>query len=74
VHRPRRLAAVAILTSTGVYLILANPWVPIIGGILLVVVTIILASLLLTAVWSRKKCRRDSAYILVKLIIGSRRT
>jgi membrane protein YdbS with pleckstrin-like domain len=72
VPHPRHLAAITIPTSTGVFLTLANPWTPIIGCIFLTVVAIIVALLLLPAVWSSKKCRRESAYSLARLIIGSR--
>ncbi len=71
---PRRFAAITISVSTASYLITSDPWLAVPACILLTVTAITVALFLLPAVWSRKKDRRDAAYRLSKLIIGSRRT
>ncbi len=69
---PRRLAAVTIRASSA-YVVLANPrGAALAGCFFLALATAILALILLPAVWSRKKYRREAAYGLAQLIIGSR--
>jgi CHASE2 domain-containing sensor protein len=70
VPSPRRLTTIAIPTASAC-VVLASPRLLIAGWALITVIMIILALLLLPAVWSRKKCRRDSAYRLIKLIFES---
>jgi hypothetical protein len=74
VRSPGHLVIITIPASAGVYLILAHAWVTLMGCIFLAVTATVLALLLLPVVWSRKQCRRDAAYDLVKLIIESHRT
>lgn len=70
---PRRFAVTTIPASAVSYLIINDPWIAILVYILLAVIAITVALLILPAVWSRKKCRRDAAHGLVELIIGSRK-
>ena len=67
----RRLAAIIAPASAGAYMILRNPWGEFITFIFLAAIAVAFALLLLPAVWSRKKDRRDAAYGLIKLLIGS---
>ncbi len=70
---PRRLAAITIPASAGVYLTSSDPWLALLAYIFVVMAATAAAVLLLPAVWSRKKYRRDAAYGLAKLIIESRK-
>ncbi len=71
---PRRLAIITIPASCA-YTILTNPQeIAFIGCIFLAVMAATLALILLPAVWSRKKYRRDASYSLVELITRSSRT
>jgi hypothetical protein len=63
-----------IPASAASYLIISDPWLAVMASIFLAVAAITAALLLLPAVWSRKKSRRDAAYGLAELIIGWRRT
>jgi len=71
---PRRLAIIVTPASCA-YAILANPQeIVFVGCIFLAVMAATLALILLPAVWSRKKYRRDASYGLVELITRSSRT
>jgi len=73
-HNPHRLAIITTPASCA-YVILANPrGSALMGYIFLTVTATIFALLLLPAVWSRKKYRRDASYGLAELIIRSPRT
>jgi hypothetical protein len=53
---------------------IGEQWLAVLACMLLVMAGTIAALLLLPAVWSRKKFRRDAASGLAKLIIGSQRS
>jgi len=74
VRSPRRLVAITIRVSALSYLMIGEQWLAVLACMLLVMAGTIAALLLLPAVWSRKKFRRDAASGLAKLIIGSQRS
>lgn len=73
-HSLGRLIATTVPMPAGACLILSQPSAALTGCIVIAAMIGFLALLLLPAVWSGKKYRRDAAYGLVKLIIQSRRT
>jgi uncharacterized membrane protein len=73
VRSPRRFAVMTIPASAVSYLMVSSPQLAVLIYILLATAVFSAALLALPAVWSRKKYRRDAAYGLVKLILGSRK-
>jgi uncharacterized membrane protein len=71
--KPRCLVAITTSVSCTYATFADTREIAFVGYVFFVLLAVIIASILLPAVWSRKKYRRDASYGLIELITRSSR-